>query len=556
MSTIGVKEVNERINQTLTSNSKLKELNVVGEISGYKISGSHAYFKLKEDNYTLNCVIFTYKSKNISFVPKDGMKVICKGNISTYYQNGRSDYQLICINIEEAGEGKCKREFEELKLKLKSEGLFSKSRKKTIPKFPRKVGLATAYNSHAYNDLCKIGKSRYLGVKLIVSDCKVQGKDSPSSIINALRKLDNDSEIDVIILARGGGSLEELHCFNDEKLARYIASIKTPVVTGIGHEPDITIVDLVADLRCSTPSDAINRVVISKLEEEKELANLYGSILSSYNNLTYKMIENKNTVIDDINKYNIEQKLIDKKYNFENSMNSIHKLLINTFGIKKQKIETENEGIYRLELRLKEKLNKNQKEVALEINEVKNKAYSILNYKKKDINYINLENSYNTILDKIRNNKAQKKEKLQSIQEIINIKLSKLNRDIYLNREINALFKNTIKKSKHELKILNIKSQVNNFEIRLKSLILENENLNICIDRIAENIIYTNKKEKDSLIENIHHLGPEGILERGYSIILNEKGNVINSIEKLSENDLFEIKFANEVVKVNIKIIT
>ena len=137
MDTIGVRDLNRKIEMILTTRNDLKNIRVEGEISGFKVSGQHAYFKIKEDEYTLTCVLFWYSSKNMKFVPKDGMKVICTGDVSTYYKNGRSDYQLKCVNIEEHGEGRYRREYEELMDKLKKEGLFDAKRKKKIPKYPK-----------------------------------------------------------------------------------------------------------------------------------------------------------------------------------------------------------------------------------------------------------------------------------------------------------------------------------------------------------------------------------------------------------------------------------
>lgn len=550
MNIIGVKDLNKKIEVILTTQKDLKNIKVEGEISGFKINGKHAYFKIKEGEYTLNCVLFWYTSKNMKFIPKDGMKVICIGDISTYYKNGRSDYQLKCVDIEEHGEGRCRREYEELMAKLKKEGLFDVKRKKKIPKYPKKVGLATAYNSHAYNDLCKVGKSRYPGVKFIISNCRVQGKEAPKSIVQALDILENDNNVEVIILARGGGSLEDLHCFNDEYLARYIASMKTPVITGIGHQQDTTIADLVSDLQASTPTDAVNSAVISKQDEKKELSNMHNNILHNYTNMIYATRKNNDSIIEYINLINLENIILDNKKmvncEVKNLLLSLESKIIN----EKQKIKKEKDTINNLNL--KSIIHNNKSNICFLSNKLNDNLTFLFKDKYKSLGALDMTHIQNNMLNRIFNNKIQIKDISDNVQDNIQDRLCSLKKYISSNMNISTLSENIINMHTSNLKTLTLENNISNLKNKFEDLKIKNDNLNVEIDNCFENRVSRKRKENADLLDFIINLGPDKILKRGYSVILNTNGDIIADSKSLIDG-IFEIKFADETIKVSIQ---
>lgn len=232
---------------------------VEGEVSGFRPAASgHVYFSLKDEHSLIDAVLWRSSAAKLPFIPRDGERVVAKGEITVYEPRGR--YQLVVTSLQPAGAGDLQRRFEELKAKLEAEGLFAYSRKKPLPAAPRTVGLVTSATGAALRDMMKIFKRRAPGIRLVLSPCLVQGKDAAADIVRALRELDAWGETDVIIVGRGGGSIEDLWPFNEEIVARAIASARTPVVSAVGHETDVTIADLVADFRAATPSEAAETV--------------------------------------------------------------------------------------------------------------------------------------------------------------------------------------------------------------------------------------------------------------------------------------------------------
>jgi exodeoxyribonuclease VII large subunit len=226
---------------------------VQGEISNLKIASSgHVYFSLKDDSATISAVAFHWGRKKASFELKDGMEVRCEGSVSVYAARG--NYQLLVDSIEPQGAGSLQLAFEQLKEKLKKEGLFDSSRKKSLPKFPRRILVVTSPQAAAFHDVRTVLRRRAPFVEVLLVPAPVQGEDAPARLIQALRVADHYRLGDVILLTRGGGSMEDLWAFNHEELARTIASLSIPVVSAVGHEIDFTIADFVADLRAPTPS--------------------------------------------------------------------------------------------------------------------------------------------------------------------------------------------------------------------------------------------------------------------------------------------------------------
>lgn len=232
------------------------DLKVQGELSNFKahVSG-HWYFSLKDSEATINCTMWRGINNYVFFTPKDGMKVIITGRITVYPPRG--NYQFDVRSMKPAGVGELQAAFEALKEKLYKEGLFDEERKKTIPQMSSKIGVVTAVDGAAFKDMISVAKRRFPIVELVIAPARVQGAGASESVVNAIKRLNEENDIDVIIVSRGGGSIEDLWCFNEESVARAIFESRLPVVTGIGHEIDFTIADFVSDLRAPTPSAAM-----------------------------------------------------------------------------------------------------------------------------------------------------------------------------------------------------------------------------------------------------------------------------------------------------------
>jgi exodeoxyribonuclease VII large subunit len=233
---------------------------VEGELSNFSQPGSgHWYFSLKDRDAQLRCAMFRMKNSLVGFTPRDGAHLLVRGRMTVY--EARGEYQLIVEHLEEAGEGALKREFERLKTRLAAEGLFALERKRALPRFPRRIGLITSPSGAALHDILKILARRFPPAAVLIYPSAVQGAVAVPGLINALETAGARAECDLLILARGGGSLEDLWAFNDERLARAIAASPLPVVSAVGHEIDFTIADFVADVRAPTPSAAAELVV-------------------------------------------------------------------------------------------------------------------------------------------------------------------------------------------------------------------------------------------------------------------------------------------------------
>jgi exodeoxyribonuclease VII large subunit len=232
---------------------------VEGELSNFSVpSSGHWYFSLKDRDAQVRCAMFKLKNSTLGFTPKSGQQVLARGRISLYEPRG--DYQLIVEHMEEAGVGALKREFERLKAKLAAEGLFALERKRGLPRFPRRIGVVTSPSGAAIRDVLHILRRRFPPASVLIYPTAVQGAAAVPAIVEALQTAYARNECDVLIVARGGGSIEDLWCFNDERVARAICASPIPTVSGVGHEIDFTIADFVADARAPTPSGAAELV--------------------------------------------------------------------------------------------------------------------------------------------------------------------------------------------------------------------------------------------------------------------------------------------------------
>ena len=260
---------------------ELSDLWVKGEISNFKHHTSgHMYFTLKDKSAELRCVMFIGMNRNIQFKPEDGMDVLLQGKVTVYEMRGQ--YQLIVQTMEPAGIGTLYLAFEALKKQLQSEGLFDLSIKKPLPKYPGKIGIVTSQSGAAISDMVNIFQRRAPYMELMLRPAVVQGEEAARDIVNGIIELDRIKSIDIIIIGRGGGSIEDLWPFNDELLARAISHCKTPIISAVGHETDVTISDMVSDVRAPTPSAAaeIAAPSFSELNKiiSKHLDQLYNLI--------------------------------------------------------------------------------------------------------------------------------------------------------------------------------------------------------------------------------------------------------------------------------------
>jgi exodeoxyribonuclease VII large subunit len=237
---------------------------VQGEISNLRVpSSGHAYFTLKDEGAQLRAVLFRGRGRRVRFEPEDGMAVLAFGALDVYALRG--EYQLVVELLEPQGVGALQLAFEQLKRRLAAEGLFDPARKRPLPPFPRTIGIVTSPTGAALRDMLQIIGRRFGDLRIVIAPVRVQGEEAPRDIVEALAALNRLPDVDVIIVGRGGGSLEDLWAFNDERVARAIAASKVPVVAAVGHETDVTIACFVADLRAPTPSGAAELVVREKL---------------------------------------------------------------------------------------------------------------------------------------------------------------------------------------------------------------------------------------------------------------------------------------------------
>jgi len=272
-----ISEITVQIKKLLESN--FSQITIQGEISNFKKQSSgHIYFTLKDENAQINAIIWRSTAQNLKINLIDGMKVIARGYINVYEPSGR--YQIIINLIQEIGLGELQIAFEKLKQKLLKEGLFDESHKKEIPRFPKSIGIVTSLSGAAIRDIISVISRRYPVVELIVYPVAVQGSEAPSEIVEGIKAFNEYKKVDLIIIGRGGGSLEDLWAFNDEAVARAIYNSKIPIISAVGHHIDFTISDFVSDLRAPTPSVAGEFAVPDKRE-------IIENIISYINSLYY-----------------------------------------------------------------------------------------------------------------------------------------------------------------------------------------------------------------------------------------------------------------------------
>jgi exodeoxyribonuclease VII large subunit len=247
---------------------------VEGEVSNYRPADSgHLYFTLKDEGGQLRVVVFRTQARLLRFRPQDGMQVIARGRVTIY--EGRGELQLISEYLEPKGAGALQVAFEQLKARLEAEGLFAAERKKPIPSLPRTIGIVTSPRAAALQDILNILRRRHRSVNVLIYPAQVQGDSAAMEVAEGIRYFNRARSVDVVLVARGGGSFEDLACFNDEALARTVAASMIPTISAIGHETDFTIIDFVADLRAPTPSAAAELVIRARAELDEQVEGLH-----------------------------------------------------------------------------------------------------------------------------------------------------------------------------------------------------------------------------------------------------------------------------------------
>ena len=276
---ISVTQLNEYIRSRMDADEMLAGVAVKGEISNYKMYPSgHHYFTLKDEGGALKCVMFKGNAVRLRFRPENGMKVIAMGRVTVFPRDGA--YQLYCTAMAMDGIGDLYAAFEQLKAKLAAQGLFDPAHKKPIPKYPGTIGIVTSSAGAAVHDMLRILRKRYPLSKVLLLPVRVQGVEAPSEIAAAIRYANHFRLADLLIVGRGGGSIEDLWAFNDERVAYAIYESKIPVISAVGHEPDVTISDFVSDLRAATPSNAAELAVPDQDALRQQLDSMAAAMAS------------------------------------------------------------------------------------------------------------------------------------------------------------------------------------------------------------------------------------------------------------------------------------
>lgn len=333
-----VTDINNYIKNIVDGDFFLSNVTLKGEISNLKFhTRGHLYFSLKDENSKINAVMFNYKNLGLNFIPKDGMNVIVKGKVSVFTTGG--SYQITVSNMKEDGIGNLYILFEELKRRLEREGLFSPEHKKKLPRIPKKVGVITASTGAAVKDIISTINRRFPLTEIILFPTLVQGVGAKENIVKMINEA-NKTDVDVIILGRGGGSIEDLWAFNEEIVARAIYNSTKPIVSAVGHEIDFTISDFVSDMRAPTPTGAAELVVPSKVEIQSYLNDYKGRIISVINKKiksytdTFSKLKNTYILKNPISMYEIDEQKLD---------NMLEKLgSIMTYKLEREKIKLNN----------------------------------------------------------------------------------------------------------------------------------------------------------------------------------------------------------------------
>lgn len=335
---ITITQLTRYIKYKIDNDINLQEVFLKGEISNFKAhTRGHYYFTMKDENSRINAIMFASQTKKLKFLPEDGMKVLVTGKISVYEANG--GYQIYVSDMLEDGVGNLYIAYEQLKKKLEANGLFDKDKKKPIPKIPKKVGVITAPTGAAIRDIISTIKRRFPLTEIILLPALVQGADAAPSIVKQIKNAENYN-LDTLIVGRGGGSIEDMWCFNDEEVANAIYNCPIPIISAVGHEIDFTIADFVADLRAPTPTgaaelavpnrlDVINYIDQLNIRNKKIISNKIEFLKQKLNDITNKYILKNPMSIYEIKEQQFSGIIEKLKYNITNIYNKKEKEYLN-----------------------------------------------------------------------------------------------------------------------------------------------------------------------------------------------------------------------------------
>ncbi len=340
-----VSKINSYIKNLLAADDNLQDVWVLGEISNFKLhSSGHMYFVLKDENSQIKAVMFRGNNLNLRFMPQDGMKVKVRGDIQVYERRG--EYQLYARAIVEAGKGELYLAFERLKEKLKAEGLFAEEHKKKLPLIPQRIAIITSPTGAAIRDIITISLRRFPNLSLLVVPSLVQGTLAAQEMAQKIDFLNRHfTDLDFIILGRGGGSLEELWAFNEEILARSIFDSKIPIVSAVGHETDFTIADFVADLRCPTPSAAAEMTIPNKANLINNLNLLNSKLVRAMRRNIELKAENLNSLRKSLQYYSPENKINQYFQYIDESINRINSQINHQWQLWEERIKKETQRL-------------------------------------------------------------------------------------------------------------------------------------------------------------------------------------------------------------------
>ena len=338
---LSVNEVNNYLKRIIDNDFILSNLSVKGEISNLKYhSSGHIYFTLKDSSSKINCVMFKGRAMFLNFKLEEGISVVVKGRVSVYPASG--NVQIYCDEIEREGQGKLYIMFEKLKEKLNNEGYFDEENKKAIPRYPNRIGIVTSETGAAIRDIINVSRRRNKMVDLVLYPAQVQGEGAYKDVIKGIEYFNKSNSVDVIIIGRGGGSIEELWNFNEEKLAMAIFKSKIPIISAVGHEVDYTISDFVSDMRAATPSQAAeiavpleeemkNNILLAKQRMENIIQNIFEVEKARIDSLS-KMLKLNSPMIKIVNCYS----------EVDNLKNLLNKNIMMKIDIEKQKLDKYN----------------------------------------------------------------------------------------------------------------------------------------------------------------------------------------------------------------------
>lgn len=372
---LSVSALNKYIAYKFETDINLGMVYIKGELSNIRFSKGYLYFVLKDPESEISCIMFANSISKLLFEPKDGMKVYIKGKVAVYQKKG--NYNLTAFEMTEYGIGDLYQKFLFLKDKLSKEGLFDEAHKKPIPQYSEKIGVITSETADAFQDIKSTIFLRYPIATIYLYPALVQGNDAPKSLIRALKKANKDNICDVLIIARGGGSVEDLFCFNDEELAREIYNSKIPIISGVGHETDFTICDFVSDERAPTPTGAAVKATKNQTAIISEIDNLQRSMVIFYKRILENKFYNYQNIVSNHYFNNFQLTINDKIKEVDVLTDKLNSLSPTTI-IERNEKEVNN-LIHRLNMvNLKKLLFDYNEKINLSINSINNSFLSIL----------------------------------------------------------------------------------------------------------------------------------------------------------------------------------